>query len=47
LRGRESAKEKIFMLLSYGDEVAIDGVKTAIATARTIGGLAARPMSCG
>jgi hypothetical protein len=35
------------MLLSYGGEAAIDGVETAIATARTIGRLAARLMSCG
>lgn len=33
------------MLPSYGGEAAIDGVETAIATARTIGRLAARPMS--
>ncbi|MGD0332693.1 MAG: hypothetical protein ABSA90_05490 [Xanthobacteraceae bacterium] len=34
------------MLPSYGgSEAAVDGVETAIATARTIGRLAARPMS--
>jgi hypothetical protein len=47
LRGRKSAKEKSFMLPSYGGEAAIDGVETTVATARTIGRLAAHPMSRG